>query len=171
MSIQCPSQNGKEPDVLLRYCAGQTTAAEAVALRVHLGDCRACREWVDAQQNLWSELEACDELEISPDFNRRLYQRLEAENSEPAALQWARMFTARWTPFSWKPVIPVAAACVMLIAVLWMREPRAFVQPDENKIRVENVDLDQVERTLEDLDMLKQLGPRVGPGSSSSRSM
>ena len=121
MIMQCPTQNGKDPDVLLRYCAGQMDAAESVTVRVHLGDCRTCREWVEAQQNLWSTLDALDEVEISPDFNRRLYQRLDAENREPVALQWARMFAARWLPFSWKPVIPVAAACVMLIAVLLMR--------------------------------------------------
>lgn len=170
MNMQCPTQNGKDPELLLRYCAGRLKEAESVALRVHLGDCRSCRVWVEEQQNLWGTLDALDEVQISPDFNRRLYRRLEAETREPVAKQWARMLAARWLPFSWKPVLPLAAACAMLIAVLWMREPVHAVHPDEGKIRMENVDLEQVERTLEDLDMLKQLGPRVGP-ASSSRSM
>ena len=65
-----------------------------------------------------------------------------------------------------------AAACAMLAAALCIQgpaSPHRFEQ--EPQAKVERVDVEQVERTLQDLEMLKQLTATVSPEANSSSSM
>ena len=49
-------------------------------------------------------------------------------------------------------MLTLAAACTVLAVGLWVRTP--VVSDSSPQIRAENVDIEQVENTLEDLDML-----------------
>jgi hypothetical protein len=110
----------------------------AAAFERHLDLCLDCRAAVAAQQALWSALDAWATPEISPDFNRRLYARIDAGRA-----------------WSWRPAMGLAAACLVLIAMLLFRAPS---QPDPPARAADSIDLEQVERTLDDLEMLRELG-------------
>jgi hypothetical protein len=130
----------------------RTLAPEAAAaFERHLDLCAACRQAVNAQQAVWSALDAWEAPAISPDFNRRLYQRIEADRGRA----WWRRLLEPVTPWSLRPVMPLAAACLVLIAVLLFRAPS---QPDRPARAADAIDIEQVERTLDDLEMLRELG-------------
>jgi hypothetical protein len=69
---------------------------------------------------------------------------------------WWREWFGSW---SWRPLIPVAAACtVLLFAFLLKEEDHAIAPgPGQPPVRIEQ----QVEHALDDMDMLKQIGVDV----------
>ncbi len=156
--------------LLLDYCAGSLMAERVTLLEAHIEDCRECREAVTAQNSVWQALDAWEPVAVSPDFNRRLYARIEEEDRTQSPLRlWLRGFAVRWSPFPWRAAVPVAAACVALVAVLLI-EPLVPVHSparDDSAAKVERIDAEQLERTLDDLEMLKQLSPRISESGSS----
>jgi hypothetical protein len=60
-------------------------------------------------------------------------------------------------PWSIRPAMPVAAACMVLVAAFLFQAPTA---PEGSRYPkwAETMDVEQVERTLDDLEMLRQLG-------------
>ena len=142
-------------DVAAELVAGYTARTldshtEAEFAR-HLGDCESCRELLARQQAIWSALDAWRVSEISPDFDQRLFQRI-AEQEQTA--WWRRLFQPR---FAWAPVLPVAAACAVLVAGFFLKNawqteaPSSHSQP---KPWIEQ----QVVHALDDMDMLSQIG-------------
>ena len=130
----CPTQN-KNAEVLLDYCAGTLEPARTAEFATHIEACGDCRRVVEAQRQVWGALDAWTPLEVPPDFDARLYARIAREKR---ALPWGRWF--------WKPAVPLALACAVLAVGSLVRTPK------EDK-----VDIQRVERTLEDLDMLTPL--------------
>ena len=130
----CPTQN-RNAEVLLDYCAGTLEPARAAEFATHIDACGDCRRVVETQRQVWGALDAWTPLEVSPDFDARLYARIAREQAAP---QWRRWF--------WKPAVPLALACAVLAVGFLVRTP------NEDKL-----DIQQVERTLEDLDMLTPL--------------
>jgi hypothetical protein len=111
--------------------------------------CRECRESAAAQQAVWSALDSWEPERISTSFDEAVYARIAAEGTQPLT---------RW-PL--RQAVPVAAACVAVLAGYLLREPAQ--QPvREPAVAVENrVDMEQVERALDDIDMLRQMGVAV----------
>ncbi len=170
--MQCQPQAHDVADLLLEYCARKLDAGKAATVEIHLRMCESCQELVKAQRAVYESLDVWNGIEASPDFNRRMYARIEAEDRRSHLSRWASMLAARWSPFSWRPAMTFAAACAMLAAALCIRGPlhhQNVVQ--EPQAKIERVDVEQVERTLQDLDMLKQLNPAVGPEANSSGSI
>jgi hypothetical protein len=126
------------------HCAGKLEAEVAAAVERHIEQCAACREFCQAQARVWSALDAWDAEPISQSFDARLLERI--EEGHRASL-W------RWI---WRPALPLAAVAIVIVAVFLMRVPNGPNKPVAGK-NAEVVDVDQVERTLDDLDMLKQL--------------
>jgi hypothetical protein len=64
-------------------------------------------------------------------------------------------------PFSLQPVAPAAAVCLVLLAAWLVRSPADFAPAGGGA--VEMVDIEQVERAVEDLEMLRlfSLEPRA----------
>jgi anti-sigma factor RsiW len=156
--MKCPTAAGRM-EVVLDYCAGKLNAGELPVFESHLAGCAECRRAAAAQQAVWTALSAWDEAPVSVDFNRRLYARIQDESQLNGLTRWTRAIAARWTPVSWRPAVPVAAACAALIAVFLIQTPGDRpLQPAPEVARVEKIDVEQVERALDDLDMLKKLG-------------
>ena len=170
--MQCPMQNNEAAESLLDYCARKLDPARTAVVESHLRICESCRKLVRAQQTVWESLEAWDGIEVAPDFNRRLYARIEAESRRGFVSRWMHTALARWSIMSWRPALPVALACATVIAALWIQEPGTRkLNVEEPQAKVERVDIEQVERTLQDLDMLKQLSPKIAPEANSSSSI
>jgi hypothetical protein len=126
--MQCPMQNDEASGFLLDYCAQKLDAGGTAVVEAHLRICASCRELVEAQKAVWETLDAWDGMDALPDFNRRLYARVEAEERRGIAAKWAGVLVARWQTMAFRPAVPVALACATLVAALWIQAPgnRAF---------------------------------------------
>jgi negative regulator of sigma E activity len=87
---------------------------------------------------------------VSSNFDARLYQRIAEEQHSP---WWQRLFRADW---SWRPAMPVAAACAVLVVAFLVKNSGSSVTPQQQA--QPQLQIEQVERALDDMDMLKQAG-------------
>lgn len=153
----CASQE-ETGGIVLDYCAGALDPARAAEFKKHLGNCPGCRALVDAQRDVWETLDQWKPAPVSPDFDARLYARIAQEEAAPG---WQKSLRRIFSPAAlwsiWKPAVPLAAAGAVLMVGFLVRMPA----PDHSakQIRAEKVDIEQVERTLEDLDMLTPVSP------------
>lgn len=142
--MECPARTREGTEVLIDHFAGMLEAEVAVVVERHIEQCEACREFCRAQARVWSALDAWEPEPISESFDASLLKRIE-EGDRGSLWKWI-----------WRPALPVAAVAIVIVAVFLMRAPNGTNTPVEGK-NVEVVDVDQVEKALDDLDMLKQL--------------
>jgi len=157
---RCPFENGNGAEVVLAYGARTLAPDESAAFERHMLACARCRELAAAQRSVWSALDAWTPEPISSNFDEKLYQRILEEEHSP---WWRRLLRANW---SLRPAMPVAAACGVLIAAFLLRSPEPTLAPpsgSQPKVRIE-----QLERALDDIDMLKQLAVESSPQTHSS---
>src|SRR5215831_2065023 len=151
--MNCLQNNPHSAEILMDYCAGKLDAIRCAEWEAHFHQCAACRERVDAHRRVWEALDEWRPVEVSPDFDARLYGRITAEASRP---WWPRMLA--------RPLFPILAAAAMLaLVVARMPEMRFTPQPQSSKTAVapavgERIDLQQVEQALDDMDMLTPVG-------------
>jgi hypothetical protein len=146
----CPLENGNTAELVLAYGARTLDADQDAAFERHMLSCADCRELAAAQRAVWSALDDWKPEPISSNFDAKLYQRILTEEQRP---WWQRLFRANW---SFRPAMPVAAACGILIAVFLLRSPEPTPAPPSSS--APTIRIEQVERALDDIDMLKQLG-------------
>jgi anti-sigma factor RsiW len=171
--MNCPIQT-KTSAELIDYCAGRLAPERAEAVEAHARGCPACRELIGSQRAVWQALEHWVAPPVSNHFDRQLYARIDAEERSSGAIaKWARAAVARWSPFSWRMPVAVAAMCaaVALAIVVEMPANRSGPPPAEPQARMEHVDIEQIERTLDDMTMLKQLAPVAQRSEQASSSM
>ena len=147
-------------ELLLAYAAGQLDAQSASALERHLAECESCRVLAAKQAELWQTLDLWEAPPLSQDFDRRLCAR--ARDTRLA--WWERILQPLGLPLR-HAVTLAAAACLLLIAGLIVERP-AVLAPARNS--AEPVRVEQVERTLDDLDLLNQLSPASHPDKAHS---
>ena len=155
--MQCPMKTSGGNETLIAYGARTMTPEAELAFVRHMSACASCLEMAEQQRALWGALDQWQPLPISPDFDRRLYARI-AEDQPRGFISW------NW---SWRPAMPVAAACTAVIAAFLMRGP-ILERQSAPTVQHGKVDIEQVERALDDIDMLKQLGVGATPASASS---
>jgi hypothetical protein len=164
--MRCPIETQENAEILLSYSARRLNPESTVILEAHMALCPACREFRDGQRALWEALDQWEARPVSPDFDRRLYRKIEEQEQLG---WWARVF-GPLRPMFLRPALPLAAmACLVLVAGFIMDEPGRMLVPAAENPQVREVE--QVERTLEDLEMLRQFN-LVAPVSEvdSSRS-
>ncbi len=121
----------------------------------------AAGSWWPQQRAVWSLLEEWQPLAVSPDFDRQLARRV-------ARAGQSGWWHGRFGSWSWRPLIPVVAACTVLLFAFLLKKDNHAVAPgpgNQPQMRIEQ----QVEHALDDMDMLKQIGVDVSsakPGSS-----
>ncbi|MCP5109430.1 MAG: hypothetical protein GY953_01200, partial [bacterium] len=71
-------------------------------------------------------------------------------------------------PFSMRPALPLAAACLILVAALLIRMPP---DPGASAVAGETVDIEQVERALEDMEMLFVLDVALTEEAEGTRTL
>jgi hypothetical protein len=177
MGMQCPIQTKENAEVLLDYCARKLNPETTALLNRHMESCAQCRAFTAAQMSVWEALDVWEAEPVSASFDRKLYARIEEREAHKGWLgrTWDRIpQPAMFTPFGWRPPTPIAAVCLTLAAafVLSVPEKKPARENYVDNTRLEVVDVEQVERTLDDIEMLKQLNPPVaGVTASDSRNL
>jgi anti-sigma-K factor RskA len=154
----CPMQKG-DTELLLSYCAGSLEAGQVAELERHVGVCPECRNWVEQQQTVWQALEAWEEEPISADFEASLFARIAREEKRSVWQRW-REGWRRLRPggLDWRVAAPAGAVALLLVVGLAVRNPFRWEQA-ETMVKLEAREIEQAERALEDLEMLRQLEP------------
>lgn len=150
----CPVEDGTGAELIVAYGARKLDPEQESELERHLTLCPSCRELAQAQRAVWSALDAWPSIAVSPNFDELVFHRIANEQQRTPFTGWLR----RWLParWSWRPVVPVGAACAALIAAFLLKSPVLQpLTPSENQPKLQ---IEQVEHALDDMDMLKQLG-------------
>jgi anti-sigma factor RsiW len=169
VEMQCPLLHEDSADVLLDYSAGRLDKARAAQLERHMETCDACAAFGVQQSALWSALDEWEPEPVSMDFNRRMWQKIDLVKAEP----WYRRLADALRLGVWKPVIPLAGA-VVLVATAFVMDHRGTVPVAPsvtNPAAVSITEVDQVEKTLDDVQLLKQFDSTVTEASSSKTAM
>jgi len=168
--MDCPIKTQENTDWLLDYAAGRLRGERAAQLARHVEACSDCAGFVTAQQVVWNALDQWEPDPVSLDFDRRLYRSIEA--AKPAfALR--RLLRRHFSPLQslWRPVVPLAAACLLIVAGVMLQTPQAVIAPADGTAHLERIEPEQLERTLDDMQMLRELAVTPEQGENPSKSM
>ena len=151
--MTCPLQT-EETDILLDYSAGRLGRPGMAALAQHMETCPDCASFRMEQKAVWDALDLWEPPLVSLDFNRGLWQRIDAAAAAPWYIN-----LAEWFRFdNWKPMIPLTAAVVMITAGFLLDHPGLDYPGARNAAAGVSVrEADQVEETLDDIQLLHQL--------------
>jgi anti-sigma factor RsiW len=172
--MKCLIENRENAELLLAYCARKLDPETQTILERHLAACPECREFQKNQETVWQALDAWEAMPVSMDFDRRLYRRIEEEESR--ASWWSRLmrpFRPMFAPALMTRSVPLAAAaCLLMIAGVILERPHDMAAPEDlADARMESIQPDQVESTLDDMEMLRQLKPSPGGEAGTVNAM
>lgn len=155
----CPLER-QEVELLLSYCAGTMAAEGAAQLEGHVTNCSRCRVWVQEQQMVWRALESWEVEPVTAAFDAALLARIaREEEARPGWIRWWERAVGAWSGgLEWRVVVPAAALALLLAAGLAVTNPFRG-EPVETAVKLEAREIEQAERALEDLEMLRQLEP------------
>src|SRR5258707_7241735 len=124
--MRCPIETQENAELLLSYSARRLNSESTAILEAHMLLCPACREFRDGQQALWKTLDQWEARPVSPDFDRRLYRKIE----EQEQLSWWRRTFGPLGSMLWQPALPLAAtACLVMVAGFVSIGPAKVVAP------------------------------------------
>jgi len=165
--MNCPMKSQEEAAVLLDYCAGKLREDSARDVERHIAECAACAEFVTGQQALWSAMNEWHAPAVSAEFDARLERRLRETDS----VSWIERLTQSLRPSFARPAFALAAVCLIMVAGLLLQNPRtALVPADDAHARVEKIELEQVEKALDDMQMLRELTSTTSAPSTEAPS-
>lgn len=164
--MNCPMKSGENVEYLLDYAAGKLNAELHAQMDRHMETCPACREFAGGQNGVWQVLDSWQPAAISPEFDRKLYERIEQDVS------WWTRFMRQLKPVFGHMVPVAAAAGVMLVAGLIMYHPAAVpVAPAQKSAQIESLQPEEVATALDDMEMLREFSHLVRPDNSAEPKM
>ncbi len=140
-------------ELLPEYAAGKLESARAAELELHLRACPSCRELASAQGAVWRALDAWEDVAVSADFDRRLYERIDRE------VPWWEQALRPFRPALRKAAMPLAAAAGLALLAGVVRERPASVPttPRNAAVQIEPLEPEQAEDALEEMELLHGL--------------
>jgi anti-sigma factor RsiW len=155
-------------DLLLEYTAGRLDSARAALLERHMEKCARCAAFRTEQAMVWNALDAWEPEPVSLSFNRSLWQRIDAIAAEP----WYVRLIDGFRFGAWKPALPLAAAMCVITAGFVLDHAHA---PTASSVAgasgVSITEVDQAEKALDDIQLLRQLDSASHPESKNSKTM
>jgi len=150
--MECPIQARGKKDLLLDYCAHTLGAGPAAQMEAHIAVCPECKAWTEAHMRTWTLLDEWEAPPVSPDFDRRLRERIAMEREQTP---WWKAIWQSVAARPLKPALSMALVALLLLAGLLFVRPRSTppVRPGH-----EAIDAERVEKALDDVDMLRQVG-------------
>src|SRR4030042_959044 len=91
---------------LAAYQDGEIGGKERDRISAHLEGCPACRSAYAELEQVWQSLEKIPEIQASPGFERRLFERI---NSVPEPRAWWRFHWVPWVD-QWRLAPAMVAA-------------------------------------------------------------
>jgi Putative zinc-finger len=165
--MNCPLGNRDHTELLVAYSSRNLDRAATAALEEHLAECAACRKFVREQQAVWEVLDIWQPEPISPDFNRRLYQRIDAQVS------WWDRLTRPLRPLVYHKTVSLAAAAGLVLAigfVLDQTAPRPRQPARSSAVaEMETLQPDQVVNALDEMEAMSRFNRLMKPDSSESK--
>ena len=152
--MKCPLLAEETTDLLLDYSAGRLDRAKTAMVGSHAEACAHCATFLAGQAELWGVLDAWEPEPVSIDFNRRLWQRIEVIANEP----WYHRLMEAMRFGAWKPVFPLAAA-ILVVAAGFVLDHQGGAAKSTGATAASGVSVseaDQIERTLDDIQLLHQ---------------
>jgi len=165
---KCLLKESERADVLL----DPTTAAA----HLHFASCPSCAQSSAQQSGLWLALDAWKVPEVSASFNRTLYEKIEAAIASPWYERWAVAIRQTFA----QPSFAVAAVALFVVGGFVLDHPGGVVTPlwsaqvrslHPGAVQVSSTEAEQVERTLEDLEMLHQFDAGSDEKENTQKSM
>jgi anti-sigma factor RsiW len=161
--MKCPMEAEGSAELLLEYTAGKLNAGDREQMAQHIASCPACGAFAGAQQTVWQALEDWEPAEISLDFDRRLYARIEQD--VPWWTRWMRSLN----PLFCHSVPIAAAAGVVIVAGLLLNRPAAVpAAPVPESAQIESLQADQLQSALDDMETLREFNHLV-PGNTAPK--
>jgi anti-sigma factor RsiW len=149
--MDCLKNNKQGADILIEHLAGTLDVERARELHHHTENCSDCRRLLE----VWDTLDDFHAPALSEDFDHRLYARIANEARMP---WWKRMWfptASPWRPL-WKPVLPMLAACAVLVLAVLVRDP--YASDGVKQVRIEQQsagpEIEQAVQALDDLELL-----------------
>jgi hypothetical protein len=164
----CPLRKEETAHLLLDYSAGRLDAVRVAVLQQHMESCADCAAFRLQQAAVWDAMDDWQPAPVSPDFNQRLWQRIEAGDSAP----WYERLAESLRFAHWKPVLPLTAAILMIAAGFLLDHPGGKISVQSGSTVANSVSVteaDQVEQALDDIQLLRQLN--AAPVSGSAKKM
>ena len=163
--MKCPIETRENADLLLAYCDRKLDAESTATLERHMEICPACREFASGQRAVWEALDAWEAPPVTPDFDRRLYRRIDREVS------WWHLLMRPLRPVLLRQGLPIAAAaCLVVMAGVLLERPAGVppaIHPESAQVEV--LQPDQVEPALDAMQMLGEFSYRVRGDASDSK--
>lgn len=160
--MRCPIESQETAELLLAYTAQRLEAEKAAIFEQHIETCPSCREFANAQQAVWKALDAWEAMPVSPDFDRRLYRRIEERGS------WWNLLLRPFQPVLVRQGLPIAAAACLLVMVGVLVERPVVMNVEQPAVQVESVQADQVDTALEEMEMLREFHRTVRADASGT---
>ncbi len=158
----CPDE-----DVLLDYVSGHLDPVKVALFEHHADGCADCAALRTAQAAIWRSMDDWKPAPVSEGFNRELWRRIDAE--EQSATGWAQRLTGMMQVSFWKRVAPVAVAMAVAVTVFVLHsgnEPSKPVTNAPASIVLTVSDADEIERALDDIQLLDAVDAASKPAKS-----
>ena len=174
--MNCPSTIESGRMQLLDFAIGRLDRATKQVVGAHVRECPACAKEVASQRALWGVLDEWDAEPISFGFDRILYARIEEINKRSLRSQVADFFSELLA----RPAMPLAALTLLILAALLIRTPNektppSVIQPISAPVAGSTTfspgEMEQLNRTIEDLQLLHQLDEVEDEAKSASGAM
>jgi anti-sigma factor RsiW len=161
--MKCPSEGRENAELLLAHASRRLDAERAAVLERHMASCPACREYAAAQFAVWEAMESWSAPEVSADFDRRLYQRIEQEVS------WLDLVLRRFRPLAGRLVPVAAAACLLIAAGVLLQRPDGTAVMPTPSAQVEPLAADQADNALQEMQILQEFSNVVRADTADPR--
>jgi anti-sigma factor RsiW len=158
-------ESGGNAEYLLDYASGELNPTMRAQVEQHMLACPACREFAANQQTVWRALDSWEPAEVSMDFDRRLYQRIEQQ------VTWWTRLTRPFNPL-FRHAVPIAAAAgLVMVAGFLMNRPETVpvVTSAQQSAIVEPLQPEQVQTALEDMETLREFSHLVRPDGAEPK--
>jgi anti-sigma factor RsiW len=164
--MNCPLETRENAALLVAHAARELAPDAAVRLDRHIAECPACSQFMRRQQAVWDALEAWRPEPISPEFNRRLYARIEELERQTS---WWRRLTGPLRPVLVRQAMPIAATVVLLMAAGFLMDRSRVPAVGPQQAQIEMLQPEQVEHALDDMETIRQFDRVMRSDSPDSK--
>jgi len=157
--MNCPLETRESAQLLLDYCNRKLEPESVAIIERHVALCSVCREFARGQSAVWEALNDWEAAPVSADFDNRLYRRIEAQAS------WWELLVRPFRPFRHvtlrRSLTAASMACLLLVAGILLERPGVSPAPVPNDMAQVDLQPEQVERTLDAMEMLSEFSHHV----------